>query len=77
MSDMIDNLSGAALNLKLLGIKWADEYFSPIVEPMYEALLKTEFKTYPETAERMMFLMEWARQVYDSELRFCREDESK
>lgn len=75
MSDMIENITSVALNLKILGLKFADEYFSPIIEPMYEALINTKFTTFPETAERMMFLMKWAKQLYDSELSFCREDE--
>lgn len=74
MSDNIENLSSVALNLNLLGLKWADEYFTPIIAPMFDAMIASEFTTFVETSKKMKFLMAWARQLYENELTFCRFD---
>lgn len=75
MSDNIENLSSVALNLNLLGLKWADEYFTPILAPMFDAMMASEFSTFQQTAEKMKFLMSWSRQLYENELSFCRFDQ--
>jgi (p)ppGpp synthase/HD superfamily hydrolase len=50
LSDLYDNVTSAAFNLKLLGAEWNTTYFLPIVEPMFVAVQDTEFTTYPVTA---------------------------
>lgn len=52
LSDLYDNCASVIYTLKELGTKWVDNYFLPIVTPMIEAVVKTEFRIYPKSAER-------------------------
>lgn len=54
LSDLYDNVSGAAHNAEILGLKWINSYFLPIVLPMWLAVRKTKFIKYKKTAMFMI-----------------------
>ncbi|MBI2099584.1 HD domain-containing protein [Candidatus Uhrbacteria bacterium] len=53
LSDLQENCASVIYTIKELGAKWTDEFFLPIVTPMIGAIIKTEFQTYPQSAERL------------------------
>ncbi|MEK7516359.1 MAG: HD domain-containing protein [Patescibacteria group bacterium] len=68
LSDLYDNCTSAAQCLFTLGTTWAREFLIPIVKPMSEAVLKTDFMIYPRTAERMKALVQNAYRLLEEEV---------
>lgn len=62
-ADLYDNCTSVTYCLYSLGSKWAEGYFLPIVTPMIEALLPTEFATYPKAAERLKGMVRVSRRI--------------
>lgn len=50
LSDLYDNITSVVHTLPLLGKKWTESYFLPIVEPAAKAVLKTPFRRYRKAA---------------------------
>lgn len=67
LADLYDNLTGVTYDLFVLGSKWTDEWFRPIVEPMIETVLPTAFTTYPRTAERLCGMVRIAHALLKEE----------
>lgn len=61
LSDLYDNVTGVTYELFSLGTKWCDEYFLPIVVPMMDAVLPTDFKTFPKAADRLKQMVRISR----------------
>ena len=51
LSDLCDNITAVLYTIAVLGKKWTADYFLPVVTPMKEAVLKTSFTRYPNTAQ--------------------------
>lgn len=58
LSDLYDNCTSVIYNMPQLGKKWTEDFFLPIVNPMMKAVLKTSFKTYPETAAHLKSMVQ-------------------
>lgn len=50
LADLADNCANVAYTLAFVGARWAEEFFLPIVRPMIDAILETDFAQYPLTA---------------------------
>lgn len=52
-SDLYDNVTSVVYGMSQLGEKWTEEFFLPIVRPMFAAVSKTEFSAYPRAAAQL------------------------
>lgn len=68
LSDLYDNITNAAFNIRLLGVRWVTSYFLPIVLPMRKALIRTRFSRYRRSAAELITLVEIAASILDDEL---------
>ena len=52
-ADLIENTSSVCYAYHILGEKWVNDFYRPILDSTTNTLRKTEFPTYPQTAEYM------------------------
>ena len=52
-SDLYDNCTSVTYDLSTLGVRWTEEFFLPIVQPMIKAVMPTEFSEFPRAADRL------------------------
>ncbi|HTK04771.1 MAG TPA: HD domain-containing protein [Candidatus Eisenbacteria bacterium] len=67
LADLYDNCISVVHNLFVLKPTWAEGWFLPIVEPMIEAVMPTEFATYPVAAERLKAMVRSAHALLRNE----------
>jgi (p)ppGpp synthase/HD superfamily hydrolase len=67
-ADLFDNCASVAFDLSTMGVKWTKEFFLPIVTPMIEAVLPTEFQTFPRAADELKSLVRVAMDLLLDEL---------
>lgn len=68
--DLYDNMTSVTYNFHLLGVKWANSYFLPIVLPMKKAVIKTHFRKYKKTAAQLILLVNSAEELLLKEFQF-------
>jgi hypothetical protein len=61
LCDLTDNLFHGSFSIHTLGVPWMHSYFLPIVDPMREAVIKTEFIRYPKTGALLIATAQIAR----------------
>lgn len=69
LADLCDNLTSVGHNMAVLGKKWTEEYFLPIVTPMRAMILKSKFDKYYKTSETLKIIMETAWSVLQEEVK--------
>src|SRR5688572_13418255 len=67
LADLYDNCTSVLYDLFVLKPAWAEGWFLPIVEPMIEAVLPTEFTAYPVAAERLKAMVRNSRALLRNE----------
>jgi (p)ppGpp synthase/HD superfamily hydrolase len=60
-ADLCDNIFHVSYSVHMLGKKWLNDYFLPIVDPMRKELDKTKFKKYQKTGSLLLLLADFAR----------------
>jgi (p)ppGpp synthase/HD superfamily hydrolase len=60
LSDLLDNITSVTYNIAVLKPEWVDRFFLPVVTPMKDAVLETEFTLYPQTAQQLKLMMKLA-----------------
>lgn len=60
-ADLCDNILHVSYSVHMLGKKWLNDYFLPIVDPMRRVLDKTRFNKYPKTAAHLRQMAAFAR----------------
>lgn len=68
LADLYDNISNVTYNLRILGKKWTQSYFLPIVAPMKRTIIKTTFSRYGHSAEILTALVNAAETLLMEEL---------
>lgn len=68
LADLYDNMTSAMYNLHILGVKWAQGYFLPIVTPMWKAVTKTKFNTYKKSAGLLAGMVKISAKMFDEEM---------
>lgn len=68
LADLCDNITSVTYNLAVLGEKWTNSYFLPIVTPMKEAVVKTSFEKYKKAGEGLVLMVNAAFSLLKDEL---------
>lgn len=63
LADLFDNCSNVAYNMPSLGVSWVESFFLRVVTPMKEAVSKTSFETYRETARDLSAMVQHSYEV--------------
>lgn len=69
LADLYDNHISVVYNLHILGLKWTNSYFLPVVTPMRRAVTKTKFKKFKKSAAHLVLLVNSAAFLLEQEIK--------